>query len=178
MLWLQRPETYLNLFKWKGYRKHAGIPKNPSIRDKAQLYRDGKAIRNQSRFLGRRPWKAMGSIPRCFSLRTALSSCSLLRPVPQCLPAGVWSKMAAQTTWPFRLVLHSQWICPFVSLREKDFLRKRIWLARCLSLGQSVKRIEGRINGAIPSSSLGTTFGNIFEMHVKDSQAPNTYPVW
>lgn len=57
-----------------------------------------------------------------------------------------------------------------MSLREKQFLKKRIWLARCLSLGQLVKRIEGRINGAIPTSSMGAMFGSIFEMYVKDSQ--------
>lgn len=33
---------------------------------------------------------------------------------------------------------------------RKDFRKKRIWLAKCLSLGQSLKRIGGRINGAIP----------------------------
>lgn len=40
-----------------------------------------------------------------------------------------------------------------------------------------VKRIESRINGTIPTSSVGAMFGTIFEMYVEDSQALKTYLV-
>lgn len=121
------------------------------MKDKTQLYRDGKAIRNQSHFLVRRPRKATASIPLYFSLWTALFSCSppdqLLLTAYQLVHDPKWQ---VWTVCPFSLVLHSEWIPPSVSLREKDFLKKRIWLAKCLSLGQSLKRTGGRINGAIP----------------------------